>query len=417
MYRMLYADIDGRMYEHREFQAVGRSGNIFTELDDGDTIPLPEGAGLVLIPGGTPVGINRWGDFAAADKDRTGGQMLAVGALLPQGYTRTMVPAFRRSQKEPLPLFGYAAVAWKDGSVYVAARQTDEDVKWNPSNYSTDDLGQLVKKTLAEFPGNRIIRQLSRCATEYRCFTAQNIFYRRWEGGIPVSPACNAACLGCISLQPSECCPSPQTRIDFSPTPEEVFEVALPHLLSAEDGIISFGQGCEGEPSLAAKTISASIERLRRETDSGTINMNTNAGYTEGIRAVCTAGIDSLRISTISARKSTYDAYYNPSGYTWDDVCKSVAFARDREVFISLNLLTYPGLTDAVEETEALVEFIQKYDINMVQIRNLNIDPDYLAARIPMNHNELLGINHFIETLKEEIPGLEVGNYSRPVVR
>lgn len=417
MFQLLYADEHGRMYEHPELQAVARTGNIYTEMDDNETIPLPEGAGLVLIPGGVPLGMNRHGNFKLAGEDHLGRKIFSVGALLPQGYTRTMIPAFRRSDKTPLPLYGYAAVGWKDGEIHVAAIKTDDDFKWNPINYSTPELDQQVDKALAAFPGNRIISQLSKCALEYRCFTAQNIFYRRWEGGIPASPACNAACLGCISLQPSECCPSPQTRIDFSPTVMEITEISVPHLSQADDGIISFGQGCEGEPSLAADILSQAIKQIRSETQAGTINMNTNGGFTEGIRKVSDAGIDSFRVSTISARESTYSAYYNPRGYNWSDVCSSIDYARQKGVFISLNLLTFPGLTDTVEEVEALVEFIQKYNINMVQIRNLNIDPDYLAAKISLGTEDILGVGRLVDILHEEIPELRIGNYSQPIKR
>ncbi len=417
MFQLLYADDKGRMYEHTDYQAVGRSGNIFTELDETETIVMPEGAGLVLIPGGVPVGVNRQGDFGLVDKGPGGRRIFAVGALLPQGYTRTMIPAYQRADESPLPLFGYAAVGWKNGAIHVAAIQTDDDVKWNPIHYSAPELDKSVKKAFRRFPENRIIRQLGQCATRYRCFTAQNIFYGRWEGGIPVSPNCNAACLGCISLQPAECCPSPQTRIDFTPTVDEIIELSVPHLNQADDAIISFGQGCEGEPALAAPVVSEAIRQIRSQTKSGTINMNTNGGYTAGIRAVCSAGIDSLRVSTISALETTYNGYYNPRGYNWSDVCASIAFARDNGVFVSLNLLTFPGLTDTPEETEALVKFIQRMDINMVQIRNLNIDPDYLGQKIVLSGQENLGIGSFIDILKNEIPNLAVGNYSQPVKR
>lgn len=417
MFQLLYADEHGRMYDHPEIQAVARTGNIYTEMDSNETIPLPEGAGLVLVPGGIPVGMDKRGNFKLTKEDRRGKKIFAVGALLPQGYTRTMIPAFGREDKIPLPLYGYAAVGWKDGEVHVAGIKTDDDFKWNPVNYCTPELGQLVDKALKTFPDNRIINQLSRCALEYSCFTAQNIFYRRWEGGIPVSPVCNAACLGCISLQPSECCPSPQTRINFSPTVREITEISVSHLNKAEDGIISFGQGCEGEPSLAAGVVSEAIKQIRSETQTGTINMNTNGGFTEGIRKVSSAGIDSLRVSTISARESTYSAYYNPHGYSWNDVCSSIDYARRQGVFVSLNLLTFPGLTDTPEEIEALVQFIQNYNINMVQIRNLNIDPDYLAQKIPMGAEDILGVRRFVQILQEEIPNLRIGNYSQPIKR
>ena len=417
MFQLLYADQKGRMYEHPDLLAGGRTGNIFTEILEGEAIPLPEGASLVLIPKGIPVGIDRMGKFTSLYTDEQGKPVFAVGALLPQGYTRTYLPAYRRENKKPLPLLGYAAVGWKDGVVYTAALQTDDTDKWNPLRFSTQELGQLVEDAVSTHGSNRIVQQLGRCAMEYQCFTAQNIFYRRWEGGIPVSPFCNARCLGCISLQPAECCPSPQGRIGFRPSGEEILEVALPHLTEAADAIISFGQGCEGEPALAAPEISAAVEKIRRLTQAGTINMNTNAGYTEGIKLICQAGIDSLRVSTISAREQVYAAYYAPRDYCWGDVTSSIRQARRQGVYVSLNLLTLPGLTDQPEEVEALVDFVREHDINMIQLRNLNIDPDYLASVIPMDGKDMLGIAGLIDILKTEIPQLEIGNYSKPVAK
>lgn len=415
MFQLLYADKQGRMYEHDKLLAGGRMGGLFAEIPDYATIPLPEGASLVMVPEGVPIGIDERGRFRAESTDRNGRAIYAVGALLPQGFTRTMLPAYSRKDKQPLPLFGYAAVGWKDGVVHVAATKTDENEKWNPVNYCTSELPMLVKDMVAKYPNNRILEQLAKCALDYQCFTAQNIFYKRWEGGIPSSPTCNARCLGCISLQPAECCPSPQSRINFTPTPNEIIEIAVSHLNEAVDGIISFGQGCEGEPALAAKTISEAIVAIRKQTNAGTINMNTNAGFTEGIKQICSAGIDSLRVSTISAREATYTSYYLPRNYQWQDVCTSIRYAREHGVYVSLNLLTFPGLTDMPEEVEAMVDFIKRYNINMVQIRNLNIDPDYLATKIPLGGENMLGVSRLIEILQEEIPQLEIGNYSKPV--
>ncbi|MCK4423827.1 MAG: hypothetical protein KAV18_07145 [Candidatus Omnitrophica bacterium] len=41
--------------------------------------------------------------------------------------------------------------------------------------------------------------------------------------------------------------------------------------------VVSFGQGCEGEPLLVYKTLSQAIKLIRKQTKKGTINLNTNA--------------------------------------------------------------------------------------------------------------------------------------------
>lgn len=412
MYRMLYADEQGRMYDHA-MAAVGRTGDRLVEILDEDMQPLPEGASLVLLPGAVPVGVDRRGNFQLLEQAPGGGPARAVGALLPQGYTRTLLPGYRRREERPLPLLGYTAVAWRDGRVYAAALRTDNPAPWDPRHYNGEDLPRLVAERLAQSPGNRLLAHLARCALDYSCFTAQNIFYTRWEGGLPMSPACNARCLGCISLQPAECCPSPQSRLDFRPTRDEAVEVALHHLEHAPGRIISFGQGCEGEPSLAADDVAGVVAALRRETAAGTVNMNSNAGNTAKVRQICDAGLDSIRVSLISAREQVYNSYYRPGDFSLADVARSIRAARERGVYVSLNLLVLPGLNDRDAEMEALAEFITTNGVNLVQLRNLNIDPDYFWRHVPAR-GEMLGVPGLVEFLRG-LPGLEVGNFSRPV--
>ena len=421
MYQMLFAGEDGSLFDYPALGAVGRTGGRYVELLDSDLEELPEGASLTLIPRGTPLGIGKGGRFTTLEQNPFGaGRAWAVGALLPQGYTRTMLPAYLRDEAAaPLPLFGYAAAACRDGKLYGAIRRTDDPLPWDPAHYDTAALPQLVSERLKEMPANRILSHLAHCALAYRCFTAQNIFYRRWEGGIPVSPGCNARCLGCISLQPAECCPSPQERLTFRPTPREVAEIALPHLnLGGPGAMVSFGQGCEGEPSLEALTISEAVERLRGQTDAGVVNMNSNGGYTAGIERICQAGLDTVRISLISAREKVYQAYYRPASYGLADVRRSIRLAAGHGVYVSLNLLVLPGLTDQPEEVAALTELIRETGVALVQMRNLNIDPDWLLSNLPEDsaQGEPIGIDALIAAL-EALPGVKVGSYSHPVKR
>lgn len=415
MYNLLYANEAGEFFDH-QWQAVGRAGDRYVEIINEDVIPLPPGAGLVLVPGGHPIGLNSRGEFKLLPEDpHQAGGVYAVAATLPQGYTRTLLPAYRRQTKEPLPLLGYAAVVARGEKLFVAAQRTDELKKWHPKYYSTTDLPKLVAKRRAQHPTNRILKHLAHCALEYQCFTAQNIFYQRWEGGIPASPICNAACLGCISKQPAECCPSPQNRIKFRPTVQELVEVGTEHLQIAAEAIISFGQGCEGEPSLAADTIAPAIKGMRAETPRGTININSNAGYTEGLKQIIDAGLDSIRVSTISATPEIYNAYYQPKNYNLENVTASIKYAKQNNVFVSLNLLTLPGLTDRESETESLINWIKQTGVDMIQIRNLNIDPDMLFAKLPVQDEDFYGIPQFISILQQQLPGVQIGNYSKAI--
>ena len=56
----------------------------------------------------------------------------AVAAILPAGYTRLYMPAFKKEDDAVLlPLYGYTAVVIYKDELYVAAMYTDENDKWD----------------------------------------------------------------------------------------------------------------------------------------------------------------------------------------------------------------------------------------------------------------------------------------------
>ena len=406
MLTALYADKKGEIYDAPGYAPAGRVGDHIAPLKPEELIPLPEGTELMYLPGRSAVMVKK-GKVTVLP-----GEAFAVAAMLPVGYTRTHLPAFRRLAGAPvLPLYGYTAVALYRDQMCVAAVQSEDNAKWHPYRYNTRDLAKKVAAVRRKLPQNRIVEQLANCSLKWHCCTAQNLFYHRWEAGIPVSPSCNADCFGCISLQPSECCPSPQNRIAFRPDVDEVVAVGLYHLATAPEAIISFGQGCEGEPSLAAETIAAAILQIRQTTNHGTINMNTNAGFTDGIRQIAAAGLDSMRVSMISARSETYQAYYR-SNYTLEDVKASILFAKKQGVYVSLNMLCFPGLNDRPEEISAWEEFIAETDIDMIQMRNLNLDPDEFLAIMPPETETPFGVRAFLERLATRFPRVVIGSFS-----
>lgn len=408
----LYANEKGEVLEHPRFGMLGRTGMEWVEPERDEMIPLPQGASLVSIQGHIPVAFdnNRVKTFGSALNCQA---TQAVAALLPQGFTRTLLPAYVSLENgHDVPLMGYAAVGFRNNKIWVAAVQSDEHRKWHPRYYNTAGLPGRINRMLKKYPDNRIVRQLANCSLQYSCYTAQNIFYGRWEGGIPTMTACNAGCIGCIS-ESHITVDSPQQRLEFQPSIQEISQLGIEHLTNAKEGIISFGQGCEGEPSLNADNLAQAINIMREQCQQGTININTNAGYTDGIKQLCRAGLDAMRVTIFSCQQENYNCYHRPRNYQLEDVENSIKQAKDHGVRVSLNLLVFPGFTDREEELESLLGFVQKNRIDMIQLRNLNIDADLLFHHIPTG-GESLGINNFIYLLHQELPGLEIGSYSHP---
>ncbi|GAC1403750.1 MAG: radical SAM protein [Ktedonobacteraceae bacterium] len=411
---LVYSSPDGEIYEETRLRALSFDGR---PLEAADLIPAPDGVTFSMMPERLAVGQKRNGERHVLPSTRG----WALAALLPIGYTRTLLPAYEKApHAEPLPFFGYSAVAGMNGRLYLAAIQTDEPRKWHPRSFPRQKLERLVREKQAAYPKNRVIAQHAHCALDYSCPTASNLFFGRWEMAIAVSPGCNSRCIGCISKQEEdEGLISPQDRLTFVPTVDEIVEVALPHLESAEDAIVSFGQGCEGEPLLQWRRIEQAIQAIRRHTDKGVININSNSSNPRWLQRLYDAGLDTIRTSTISGHPETYTAYYRPIGYTFEDVKESLKRASDAGLYSSINLLCFPGMIDRERELEALLTCIKETDLKLIQLRNLNIDPEVLLPRMPAleTMGKALGIRTMVEILRREVPNVEIGNFSRPVKR
>ncbi len=422
--RLLFADDRGRVYDHPDLLAAVRSGDDVSPPSE-RPVPLPPGATLTMLPGRRPVGVDRaTGAVVVLREVKVGRRTLvphAVGATLPPGWTRTFLPAASRPalatvEGTPvLPQWAYTAAALDGDAPVVWALHTDRRRHWSPAAHSTPDLPRIVEGTLAA-SANPIYRQLSRCALEWRCFTAQNTFYLRDEGAIPSSAACNAACVGCLSETQDGMPPSSHERIAVAPTAEEMAEVAIRHLTRARGKVmVSFGQGCEGEPLVRWKEIERAIRLVRAATARGSIHANTNGSLPAALRRLVRAGLDSARVSLNSASPDLYAAYYRPRGYGLADVARSIRAAKAAGAYVALNLLTFPGVTDREGEVERLCRLVARTGVDQVQTRPLAIDPDVYVevARGSGAGGRPIGIRALVAALRAARPGLVVGNFSR----
>jgi uncharacterized Fe-S cluster-containing radical SAM superfamily enzyme len=218
--------------------------------------------------------------------------------------------------------------------------------------------------------------------------------------------------VGCISLQESDCCPASQERLTFVPTVEELCEVAVPHLEEAAHAIVSCGQGCEGDPILQADTVCAAVRAMRRATARGTINFNSNASIPAAVDALADAGIDSIRVSLNSAQPALYDAYYRQRGYTFADVVESLRRARRAGLFTMLNYLVFPGVSDQRAEVDALKALIAEIGIDLVQMRNLSLDPALYLTTLGVQGRGI-GMVAMLRELKTAFPRLQFGYFNR----
>jgi wyosine [tRNA(Phe)-imidazoG37] synthetase (radical SAM superfamily) len=380
---MLVADAAGRIYDHPELSLAGERGAGPERIAARDWLPLPRGSDLFALPGRMPVGMPRRGAPIVLE-EWLGGEARAVAAFLAPAHTTNHNAVWiTRADAPTLPTFAYAPVGIADGRYWTSAFRCDPDERQDPWRFSRTRVEAGVAQRREELPRNRVARQLEKCALEYGCRAAQNFFLGRHEGPLPSSSACNAQCVGCISLQPDGQFRASHDRLALPPTAKEIADVALSHFARVPGGVVSFGQGCEGEPLLFGKTLVQAVALIRAQHARGTVNLNSNASKPDVVRELVAAGLDSIRASMNSPRPAVYAAYYQPRGYGVRDVVESLRVVTSAGGHASINLLCFPGVTDTEAELEALTDLITRTRLQLIQLRNLNIDPELYRASLP----------------------------------
>ncbi len=416
----LVATEKGEVFELPGYAAVGMAGPRYVPLTTDNTVTMPHGSELMLLPGRIPVVYNiRKRAFQSLPENpyEPGQPLFPVAIFNSPGYVNAFVSAFEEREGAGfLPLFSYGAAGWGPGGFRSSVIQVDRERRQDLRLMPEDKIQEGVKRYRKQMPENRLRSHLEHCALVSGCPAAKNFFIGRCEAPLPSSRQCNARCLGCISLQNEpgiSCC---QERIAFTPTPEEIREVAAAHIEKVPDGVVSFGQGCEGDPLMVADVLREAVASIRKTTEHGTINLNSNASLPQQVERLFDSGLDSVRVSLNSVRKPCYTAYFRPNGYEFEHVLASIRVAADKGGHVALNYLNCPGVTDTPEEFEALTRFLEQNPVHLIQWRNLNYDP--LRYRKIMeqadSQGESMGMGRVIASLKKRFPQLKHGYFNPP---
>lgn len=409
MLRAVHADRSGRILV-ADHAALAFDGARYVSF--ADPIALPPDTMVV------PVEREALASERSGRPRRLGRGRLAAAALLPPGFVRTQLPAYLdetgRADIAPRP---YAAVAADaTGALVVAAVQVDRDPTHDPAAFARSDVAARVAAGLRAHPGDRLVRQLARCAREYGCRGAANAFFGRWECALPIAAPSN-------ERPPRALAPhrdgeaEPTESAAFHPSGDEVARAAVAHV-AAGGTILSFGRACEGEPLLAAREIEGAITKIRERTAGGTIHLETNGSTTGGLRRLVAAGLDSITFRMASAVSATYDALHGPDGYHVPDVRASIRLASDLRVAVSVLVLVHPGIFDRGDELAALASVLGELpEGSTLLLRDLHSDPLRALALAGDRGGEPIGIAAAIDRLRHELPHVRIGAFVRPLAK
>ncbi|MFH0732978.1 MAG: radical SAM protein [Candidatus Omnitrophota bacterium] len=418
---LIIADKNHNILDVPGLQPAASKAGILFPLSRKDLIKLPFGSELFVLPERYPVGYDsKTGQLTTLKTNpysKLREKCFAVAAFVSPGYTATYSTAYvQEKNAKMLPLFSYAPVAFYDGDFYVPAVRVDREKRQDLRLMSIKKIKQNVKKFEKIFAGNRLFKHLTKCALVYNCPAGKNFFLQRYECPLPTSPKCNARCAGCLSFQPDKNCSITQPRITFTPTAEEISQVALFHINDVRNPVVSFGQGCEGEPLMVSDVLLEAIKLIRKDTKKGTINLNTNASKPKIVKQLFAAGLDSIRVSLNSVQEKYYNAYFKPIGYKFEDVIRSIEYTKAAGGFVSINYFTAPGFTDEIAEVKTLLKFLKDNRIDMIQWRNLNYDPAAYARlmKVALRPENMIGIKNLMKEIKKRFSKIKFGYFNPP---
>ena len=356
MFSAVHSDRSGRVYVSADWGACAFDGYRTIEIDT--VIPLPEGSTLVPLMREAE-GLDRHGRARPLGPSRW-----ALGAVLPPGFTRTLHPAYvdEGLRESPLAALATAAICADDsGALYVAAIPTRTVT---PASAE----GGVVTQPR---PGNRLARQIARCAREHECSGARAALRAGGIAALPVSARSNESPPPVVAprTRPDA---APRDAAAFRPSAAEIAEVALAHFTAGGEAV-SFGRACEGEPLTAVRLLEDAISRIRQAVPGARIHLETNGSSGSALRRLIDAGLNEVSVRLASARSDTYDTLHGPISYRYTDVRSTLAMARDTGALITLVVLALPGLTDRPRELDALTGLAAETGA-LVELRDLGAD-------------------------------------------
>jgi len=364
MFSAVHSDRAGRVYVSADWGACAFDGDRTIEIDT--VIPLPEGSRLVPLSREAE-GLDRHGRARPIGPSRW-----ALGAVLPPGFTRSLHPAYvdEGLRESPLAALPTAAVCADDaGALYVAAIPT--------GTAAAIPIGTVVASPAGDVPagqprpGNRLARQIARCAREHECTGARAALRPGGTAALPVSARSNESPPAVVAprARPDA---RPRDAAAFRPSAAEIAEVALAHF-EAGGVAVSFGRACEGEPLTAVRLLEDAIARIRQAVPAARIHLETNGSSGSALRRLIDAGLDEVTVRLASARSDTYDTLHGPISYRYTDVRSALGMARDAGARLTLLVLVLPGLTDRPRELEALAALAGEIGA-AVELRDLGAD-------------------------------------------
>lgn len=188
---------------------------------------------------------------------------------------------------------------------------------------------------------------------------------------------------------------------------ERTIDRAVSHLNNSANGAVRFFT----ENRSHAQLIANMIVDIRKSSDRGFIQIDSNAATSEIASIWCEAGMDRIRIWVNSAQENFYNRFYAQHGFTFPDLQETLAVVAKSKREAELAYLIFPGLTDHPDELSAFTTLIKTSKPTQIVLDNLRTDPDWYMDELRLFHlsRNQIGIPGWVKNVKKAHPDIYIG--------
>lgn len=174
------ADKKGNIFDLPGYAAVGMAGSSFIPLHVKETINMPFGSELMMLPDRKPVLYNIADckiETISENPYSPGESVFPVSVFNSPGYVISYNSAYVEDEGSSyLPLFSYGATGWFNGRFRSSAILVDGEKRQDIRFMKADDVFSGIERARKKMPNNRLFKHLENCAAVYGCPAGKNFF-------------------------------------------------------------------------------------------------------------------------------------------------------------------------------------------------------------------------------------------------
>ncbi len=367
--RLLFADDKGTIYDHPTLKMTVRSENLKTIPYELEMEPVPDNVKPEYLENASPLAYNQ--EKAGIEVFKSGH---AIFIQPPEGYLRLYLPAYQKRNNDILLPKPYTPVGWMNESFVSPITVVDK----LPSSESVN--------TGKKFHGFLKSYKKENAFKDFLLLNSDLYHTKNEEIVFPLS----------------------EETSNFS---ENDLTTILEHYSKiASYPILNICHNNFKEQTNPDNFLNI-IERIKSKNDNMTIIYSSNLQDMVILKKIVESGCDCINAELMTTNSET--GWIVDESVSIENVYKSLQAIYRKNIYKSLTLHTLPGLTDRQTETESLIDFLSTFNIDLLLLRNMEIDPDIIFMNNNLKNEDIKGLKNMLKLVKKKVKNIKIGYFNR----